>query len=105
MRFTFCDCSKAFDHVWHAGTIYKLKKMGIQSELEWFKHYLHERTQRVVVNGVASEKRTVSVRVTQGSIVRSLIFLTYINDQTETTRSKIRLYTDNASLSSNMMTR
>ena len=99
VRLTFCDYSKAFDRVWHASAIYKLKIMGIQCELlEWFKHYLNDRTLRVVIHGVASETRTVSAEVLQGSILGPLILLTYINDLTKITRSKIRLYADDARL-------
>jgi len=37
----FCDISKAFDKVWHAGLLYKLKRAGIQGTLlAWFESYL-----------------------------------------------------------------
>ena len=99
IRFTFCDCSKAFDRVWHDGAIYKLKKMGIEGELlAWLQHYLTNRSQRVVINGTASETTHLSAGVPQGSILGPLIFLVYINDITDAVRSNIRLYADDASL-------
>ena len=34
----FCDISKAFDHVWHAGLLRKLKIAGVTGKrLNWFK--------------------------------------------------------------------
>ena len=41
VRAVFCDISKAFDRVWHAGLIHKLEAAGVAGEaLGWFKDYL-----------------------------------------------------------------
>lgn len=46
VRFVFCDCSKAFDRVWHDGALYKLEKMGITGKLlKWLRNYLTGRKQ------------------------------------------------------------
>jgi hypothetical protein len=38
LTLTFCDVSKAFDHVWIRGLIYKLEKYGVRGDiLEWLK--------------------------------------------------------------------
>ena len=43
----FGDISKAFDKVWHAGLLFKLKNMGITEEiLIWISNYLSDRQQR-----------------------------------------------------------
>ena len=56
VRDVFCDISKAFDRVWHEGLMYKLCKMGIKGTLlKWFKNYLSNRQQRVVINGENSQ--------------------------------------------------
>ena len=48
----FLDISKAFDKVWHEGTLFKLKTYGVNGEaLTLLTNYLHERYQRVVLNG------------------------------------------------------
>ena len=44
VRAVFCDISKAFDRVWHAGLLLKLKFAGVAaSVLTWFKSYLSGR--------------------------------------------------------------
>ena len=56
VRIVFCDISKAFDKVWHQGLLYKLRKIGIKGDLLlWFKDYLTDRKQRVVIRGQSSE--------------------------------------------------
>ena len=41
VRAIFCNISKAFDRVWHAGLIHKLKSAGISGNLlSWFTNYL-----------------------------------------------------------------
>jgi hypothetical protein len=52
VRMIFCDISKAFDRVWHAGIIHKLQCLGITGNLlEFFKDYLANRKQRVLIKG------------------------------------------------------
>ena len=37
VRAIFCDISKAFDRVWHAGLLFKLSLAGIKGQLlDWF---------------------------------------------------------------------
>ena len=56
VRLIFCDISKAFDRVWHEGIIFKLRKLGIKGTLlNWFKDYLGNRYQRVIVRGQNSQ--------------------------------------------------
>ena len=53
VRVVFCDISKAFDCVWHARLILKLKEADIAgSHLNWFIDYLSNRKQRVTFSGV-----------------------------------------------------
>ena len=52
VRAVFCDISKAFDRAWHAGLLLKLKTAGVAgSVLTWFKSYLSDIRQRVVLPG------------------------------------------------------
>ena len=99
VRIVFCDISKAFDKVWHDGIIYKLQKMGIKGILlEWFKDYLKNRLQRVLIKGQASEWGEIKAGVPQGSVLGPLLFLIYINDIVNGIQSNIRLFADDTTL-------
>ena len=92
-RAVFLDISKAFDKVWHDGLIFKLKQNGISgSILKHFKNYLHNRTQRVVLNS-SSESG-----VPQGSVLGPLLFLIYINDLERNIKSNIKFFADDTML-------
>ena len=95
----FFDISKAFDRVWHRGLIHKLNAIGIRGELNtWLKSYLSGRKQAVVIRGSASEYKTVSAGVPQGSVLGPLLFLVYINDITVDIGSIIKLFADDTSM-------
>ena len=54
VRSVYLDMSKAFDKVWHAGLIFKLKQNGIsEGLLILLENYLSNRKQRVLINGSA----------------------------------------------------
>ena len=99
VRAVFCDISKAFDRVWHAGLIHKLEAAGVAGEaLLWFRSYLSDRRQRVVLPGASSDWVNIRAGVPQGSILGPLLFLVYINDIVEDIGSHIRLFADDTSL-------
>lgn len=77
----FLDLKKAFDTVDHGILLKKLYAIGIRGNVhEWFKSYLHNRSQYVVYNNATSECHTITHGVPQGSILGPLLFLLYIND-------------------------
>ena len=85
--------------VWHRGLIHKLRAAGVTGEvLAWFKDYLSNRNQRVVIPGATSDTVYIQAGVPQGSILRPLLFLLYINDIVEDIGSNIRLFADDTSL-------
>jgi len=99
VRAVFCDISKAFDRVWHRGLFHKLSSLGISGHLlNWFKSYLSDRKQRVVVSNSSSPWSEISADVPQGSILGPLLFLIYINDIVTDIQASIRLFTDDTSL-------
>ena len=91
----FGDISKAFDKVWHAGLLFKLKNMGITEELlTWISNYLCDRKQRVVLQGESSCWTDINAGVPQSFVLGPLLFLVYINDMEEGLTSKLTLFAD-----------
>ena len=66
VRVVFCDISKAFDRVWHADLIHKLRSARVKI-LDWFKSYLTDRQQRVVLPGASSDWTYIRAGVPQGT--------------------------------------
>ena len=99
VRGVFLDISKAFDKVWHKGLIYKLKQNGISGKLlNLIIDFLSNRKQRVVLNGKYSSWTNFEARVPQGSILRPLFFLIYINDLSDNLITNPKLFADDTSL-------
>ena len=91
--------SKAFDRVWHAGLLLKLQAAGVSGKiLAWFKSYLSDRRQRVVIPGATSDWTFIQAGVPLESILGPLLFLVYINDIVIDIGSNIRLFADDTSL-------
>ena len=95
----FFDISKAFDRVWHRGLIHKLEAIGIRGNLlQWFRDYLKDRKQAVVIKGDQSEYANIVAGVPQGSVLGPLLFLIFINDIILEIESTIKLFADDTSM-------
>ena len=103
-RGVFLDMSKAFDKVWYEGILLKLKNYGVKGRLlNILNNYLHNRKQRVVLNGIESNWKEINAGVPQGSVLGPLLFLVYINDLSDGTNSIVRLFADDTSLFSRVL--
>ena len=97
--FVSLDASSAFDRVWHEGLLFKLKCKGVNGKLlEWFRSYLTNRRQRVVIKGQCSKWAYILAGVPLGSILGPLLFLIYIDDIIKDIESSILLFADDTSI-------
>lgn len=72
------DLSAAFDTIDHQLLLRTLHKLGIRGSAHtWFKSYLTERHQSVLVKGCKSSKQELLYGVPQGSVLGPLLFTTY----------------------------
>ena len=96
----FIDFSKAFDTVNHQILLSKMHHYGIRGQiLSWFKEYLKDRQQYVILNNEKSPTTTVTLGVPQGSILGPMLFLIYINDISNIfSQSKTILFADDMTM-------
>ena len=70
------DISKAFDRVWHAGLLHKLKSYGVSGQIfGLISSFFSNRWLQVVLDGESSREYSGNVRVPQGSVLGLSLFL------------------------------
>ena len=96
----FIDLRKAFDTVNHKILLRKLDHYGIRdNSLKWFESYLSGRKQYVYFNGQSSDLKDISCGVPQGSVLGPLLFLIYINDLPNISKTlKFFLFADDTNI-------
>ena len=93
------DISKAFDRVWHAGLLHKLKSYGISGQIfGLISSFLSNRWLRFVLDGKTSQEYPVNASVPQGSIFGPSFFLLYINELPDDVICNIAIYADDTAL-------
>ena len=96
----FVDLRKAFDTVNHQILLHKLSRCGLDHmSLSWFRSYLSNRSQQVVIEGVLSDPAKVNIGVPQGSILGPLLFILFVNDfPSVVNSSEVDLYADDTTI-------
>ena len=93
------DIPKAFNRVWHAGLLHKLKSFGISGQIFGIvSSFLSNRRLRVVLDGKSSQEYPVNAGILQGSILGPTLFLLYINDLPDDVICNIAIYADDTTL-------
>ena len=93
------DISKAFDRVWHAGLLHKLKSYGISGQIfGLISSFLCNRQLRMVLDGKSSQEYPVNGEVPQGSILGPTLFLLYIHGLPDDVICDIAMYADDTTL-------
>ena len=93
------DISKAFNRVWHAGLLHKLKSYRISGQIfGLISSFLSNRQLWVFLDGKSSQEYPVNAGVTQGPILGPTLFLLYINDLPDDVICNIAIYADDTTL-------
>ena len=93
------DISKAFDRVWHASLLHKLKSYGISGQiLGLISSFLSNSRLRVVLDGKSSQECPVNAGVPQWSILGPTLLLLYINDLPDDVICNIAICADDTTL-------
>ena len=88
------NISKAFDGVWHAGLLHKLKSYGISGQILGLISFLSNSQLQVVLDEKSSQEYPVNAEVPQGYILGPTLFLIYINDLPDDVICDVTIYTD-----------
>ena len=93
------DLSAAFDTVNHSVLLDRLEhRIGLGgTALQWFRSYLSDRVQRVIVNGVRSNDHELGTGVPQGSVLGPILFSIYMGPLGDLIRSyglSVHFYAD-----------
>ena len=95
---TFLDLSAAFDTLSKDIFCEKMKIYGFDDRsVKWFKSYLTDRCQRVMIGSTISEPITLTVGSPQGAILSSTIFILLVSDIELWTEAVVCGYADDTS--------
>ena len=83
----------------HSCLLLKLQAYGVEGQLlALLKDYLHNRKQRVVLNGQTSDWRKINYGVPKGSVLGPTLRLIFINDLPDGITSICKIFADDTFL-------
>ena len=95
----YLDLAKAFDKVPRERLLRKLVSHGIEGKVWlWLENWLKGREQRVCIDGSSSDWIKVFSGVPQGSVLKPILFLVYINDVDLEVQNDILKFADDTKL-------
>jgi hypothetical protein len=97
----FLDVSQAFDRVWHAGLLLKLKLILPASYYLILKSYLEDRFFSVRYGSSTSPPKPINAGVPQGAVTAPLLFNIFISDQPTIPTSLVGDFADDKAIITN----
>ena len=98
------DIYKAFNKVWHAGLLHKLKSFGISGQMfGLISSFLSNRWLWVILDGNSSQEYPLNAETPQGSILGPTPSLLHINDFSDDVICSIAIYADYTTIYSSVV--
>ena len=96
----YTDFTAAFQSVNHSLLLHKLRHSYqiTGPAFQWFASYLHDRQQRVIVNGKSSCWTHVTSGTPEGGLLSPLLFAMYINDLPDQIKSPCLMFADDVKI-------
>jgi hypothetical protein len=94
----FLDIQQAFDKVWHAGLLYKIKKKLPNQIYRLLTSYLSERSFQVRMNTAVSSVHNIKSGVPQGSVLGPFLYLIYSADLPTTDNTVLATFADDTAI-------
>ncbi|PNF25684.1 hypothetical protein B7P43_G16139 [Cryptotermes secundus] len=94
----FLDVQQAFDKVWHAGLLYKLKTYLPERFYIILKSYLHDRYFQIKLDDDLSDYKPIKTGVPQGSVLGPFLYLIFTADLPQTNDTLIATFADDTAI-------